>query len=209
MPRCTDLFTTAPAADGRTALAVRTWPGLRVPGVTVHPLARGDTRTVERVFDGLSARSRLTRIPAVPRPAPGRAGQLADVDHDDHGAWVAHASGAPVGIGRYVRLADPAVAQIALEVVDAYQGLGLGRLLLDVVGAAAADVGVRRLRWLVDATDTPARRLAGRLGGEFTHDGHGLVEATTALPPVPAAAAAEVARCAAAARCTAAVRTAA
>jgi GNAT superfamily N-acetyltransferase len=200
MPRCTELFTTAPAADGRTALAVRTWPRLLLPGVTLHPLVRGDTRTVQRVFDGLSPRSRQTRFLAgIPSLAPSMAEYLADVDHDAHGCWVAYVSGAPVGMARYVRLADPAVAEIALEVIDAYQGLGLGRLLVDVVGAAAADVGVTHLRWLMDETNRPVRRLASALGGQFLHD-VGTVEATTELPPVPAAAAAEVARCAAAAR---------
>ena len=111
-------------------------------------------------------------------------------------------------MARYVRLADPAVAEIALEVIDAYQGLGLGRLLVDVVGAAAADVGVTSLRWLMDETNRPVRRLASALGGEFSYD-VSTVEATTPLPQVPAASAAEVARCAAAARQATAVGVAA
>jgi GNAT superfamily N-acetyltransferase len=209
MPRCTELFTTAPADDGRTALAVRTWPRLLVPGVTLHPLVRGDTRTVQRVFDGLSPRSRQTRFLAVtPALAPAMAEQLADVDHDAHGCWVAHVSGAPVGMARYIRLADPSIAEIAVEVVDAYQGLGLGRLLVDVVGTAAADVGVTRLLWLMDETNRPVRRLASALGGRFVHD-VGTVEATTELPTVPSAAAAEIARSAAAARRAVAARVAA
>jgi GNAT superfamily N-acetyltransferase len=208
MPRCTELFTTAPAADGRTALAVRTWPRLLLPGVTLHPLVRGDTRTVQRVFDGLSPRSRQTRFLAgITYLAPSMAEHLADVDQDAHGVWVAYVSGAPVGMGRYVRLADPTQAEIALEVIDAYQGLGLGRLLVDVVGAAAADVGITSLTWLMDETNRPVRRLASALGGTFSHDA-GVVEGTTPVPPVPAAEAAKIASCAAAARAAALCRAA-
>jgi GNAT superfamily N-acetyltransferase len=210
MHRSTDLNATAATGGGTPFLTVRTWPGLLLAGVTVHPLARGDSDTVQHVFDGLSARSRLLRfLGPTPRLSPEMAHRLADVDHDAHGAWVARVFGEPVGIGRYIRLDDPAVAEIALEVVDRDQGLGLGRLLLDVVGAAAADAGTTSLLWLMDEGNRPVRRLAAPLGGRFTHDDHGLVEATTGLPLVPLAEAAEVACCAAAARRAAAGRAAA
>jgi GNAT superfamily N-acetyltransferase len=69
-----------------------------------------------------------------------------------------------VGIGRSIRTAtDPAVAEIALEVVDACQGLGLGRLLFEVIGAAAADIGITPFQWLVDEANYRVRRLAERL----------------------------------------------
>jgi GNAT superfamily N-acetyltransferase len=208
MHRATDLIPSA-ASGGDPYLTVRTWPGLLLAGVTVHPLARGDTGTLQRVFDGLSPRSRLTRfLGPTPRLSPAMADRLADVDQDGHGCWVARVHGEPVGIVRYVRLDDPAVAEIALEVVDRVQGLGLGRLLVDVVGAAAAEVGISTLLWLMDEGNRPVRRLAAPLGGRFAHD-HGVVEATTALPLVPEVEAAQVARCAAAARLAAAPRVAA
>jgi GNAT superfamily N-acetyltransferase len=204
MHRNTDLALCA-TTTGDPFLTVRTWPGLLLSGVTVHPLTRGDTGTVQRVFDGLSPRSRQTRfLGPTPRLAPEMAARLADVDHAAHGAWVARVFGEPVGMGRYVRLADPAVAEIALEVVDRDQGLGLGRLLVDVVGTAAGDAGIGSLLWLMDEGNRPVRRLAAPLGGRFTHD-HGVVEATTALPVLPLADAAEIARVAAAARSAAAL----
>jgi GNAT superfamily N-acetyltransferase len=185
-------------------------PGSFLPDVTVRPLSRGEVRPLQQVFDGLSPGSRSMRfLAATPTLSPGLARRLADVDHDTHGCWVAEISGEPVGIGRYIRTAeDPAVAEIALEVVDACQGFGLGGLLLDVVGAAAADVGVTALLWLMDETNRRVRRLAAPLGGRFTR-ADGVLEGTTALPLVSPLDDAQIVRCARAARRHAADRTAA
>jgi GNAT superfamily N-acetyltransferase len=112
--------------------------------------------------------------------------RLVDVDHDRHGCWVALVEGWPVGIGRYVRLpADAAAAEVALEVADEFQGHGLGRMLLEVVTAAAADVGVRSLLWMMDPGNQAIRALAIPLGGRFTVE-YGTLEGTTPLPEVPA-----------------------
>jgi GNAT superfamily N-acetyltransferase len=163
-----------------------------------------------QVFDGMSPESRRMRfLAATPSLQPDMAARLADVDHLDHGCWVAGISGEPVGIGRYIRTADDAAtAEVALEVVDACQGQGVGRLLLDVVGIAAADVGVTSLLWLVDETNLRMRRLAAPLGGRFTPD-CGVLEGTTELPTVASSDAVLIGRCARAARCRAAERTAA
>jgi GNAT superfamily N-acetyltransferase len=196
--------------DGMPILESRAQPGSFLPDVTVRPLTRGDVRPLQQVFDGLSPASRSMRfLGATPSLSPALARRLADVDHDTHGCWVAEISGQPVGIGRYIRTAeDPAVAEIALEVVDSCQGHGLGRLLVDVVGAAAADVGVTSLLWLMDETNRRVRRLAAPLGGRFTRE-DGVLEGTTALPMVSLLDDALIARCARCARRQAADRTAA
>jgi GNAT superfamily N-acetyltransferase len=204
------MITMTTTGDCGPVLEVGTEPWLLLPGVTVAPLVRGDVRTLQRVFDGLSPRSRQMRFLAgLPYLAPALADKLADVDHEVHGCWVARLGDEPVGTGRYIRTAgDPAVAEIALEVVDAHQGHGLGRLLLAVVGAAAADAGVTSLLWLMDEANRPVRRLAAPLGGRFTLE-HGVLEGTTALPDVAPLDAAAIARCARIARRCAAVSDAA
>ena len=196
--------------DGAPVLEARGRPGSLLPVLTVDPLGRGDVRPLQQVFDGLSPRSRQMRfLGAMPYLAPELLDRLADVDHDAHGCWVAYLGVEPIGIGRYIRTADdPAVAEIALEVVDACQGQRVGRLLLDVVGAAAADVGVTSLLWLMDEDNRRVRRLAGPLGGWFTL-AYGALEGTTALPLVSPIDAAHVMRCARAARRRAADRAAA
>jgi GNAT superfamily N-acetyltransferase len=183
------------AADGSPIVEVEDRPGLLLPRVVLRPLDRGETAPLERVFAGLSLRSRRMRfLTGTPSLGP------AVVDQDRHGAWVASVGSDPVAIGRYITTKDdPAVAEIALEVVDRYQSHGLGGLLVDVIGAAAADVGVTTLLWLMDETNLRVRHLAVTLQGRFRLE-YGVIEGTTALPVVPELDAAQIVRCARAAR---------
>jgi GNAT superfamily N-acetyltransferase len=191
----------ATALDEVPVVEVLDRRGLLLPRVALRPLARGETQPLQRVFDGMSPMSRRMRyLTGLPFLTPSMLTQLADVDHDRHGCWVASVGDDPVAIGHYSRPADdPAVAEIALEVVDRYQGHGLGRLLVDVLGAAAADVGVTSLVWVIDEANLRARHLAVALGGRFTTSS-GVVDGITDLPQVPAGEAATIAWCARAAR---------
>jgi GNAT superfamily N-acetyltransferase len=196
---------TLTAAHGAPALQVENRPGLSLPRVVVRPLAPGETEPLQVVFDGLSAHSRRMRFLApVPRLLPAVLHSLADVDHDGHGCWVAELDGEPIGVGRYIRDAhDPLLAEVAFEVVDRAQGLGLGRLLLDVVGTAAADVGIGTLLWTMDPHNLRIRQLAIPLGGLFEMD-EDVLEGRTPLPVLPAVEACRVVRCARIARRSAA-----
>jgi GNAT superfamily N-acetyltransferase len=182
-------------------LQVRDRPSLSLPLVVLRPLGAGETGPVQGVFDGLSAESRRMRfLAAVPHLSPSLLRSLADVDQERHGCWVAEVDGEPVGIGRYIRTEnDPSVAEIALEVVDRCQGQGLGRLLVEVVGVAAADVGVTALLWMMDAHNARVRQLAIPLGGHFTRE-YDVLEGTTPLPSVPEVDAGRITRCARLAR---------
>jgi GNAT superfamily N-acetyltransferase len=192
-------------------------PSLRVvdrygalPPVTLRPLEPRETAPVLEVFEGMSTASRRLRfLTALPALTEAMLRRLTDVDHLDHGCWVAEVSTRPVGLGRYVRTAGrPSVAEIAVEVVDDSQGLGLGRVLLDVVSAAAGAVGITALSWTADPANDRVRQLAVGLGSRFALD-DGLLEGTTGLLPVDGLDAARVARVARAARRRAALRSAA
>jgi GNAT superfamily N-acetyltransferase len=79
---------------------------------------------------------------------------LTDVDYDRHvalGAVDCTREGHPgIGAARYVRLADePAVAEAAVLVIDAYQHRGIGSLLLAALSQYAAQNGVARFRGFV------------------------------------------------------------
>ena len=192
-----------PAIAG-TVVRAADRPGLAVSSVLLRPLAAGDTGTVERVFAGLSARSRQLRFLA---PVAGLSQRflrhLADVDHDRHGCWVAVVDGRPVGLGRYVLLpGEPGTAEIAVEVVDAVQDRGLGTLLLDVVSVAAADAGATRLLWVLDPANSRVRHRARQRGARFTVE-DGVLTARTDLSAVPGLDAAAVVRLARAARAVA------
>lgn len=116
------------------------------------------------VFQGMSPASRADRyLVGMTSLPPGMLNALAAVDGYERTAWLASIRQQPVGIARYVRVA-PGLAEVAFEVVDDYQGRGLGTVLLDVVTTVACAHGVRRIRATVLASNTRSQRLLGRVG---------------------------------------------
>jgi RimJ/RimL family protein N-acetyltransferase len=73
--------------------------------------------------------------------------------------------GESVGVGRFVRFNDEtSTAEPAIVVVDAWQGQGIGRLLLDRLIAAARERGIRYFRAECLAQNEAVKRLFERLG---------------------------------------------
>ena len=121
-------------------------------------------------FARLSARSRRQRFLApVHRLSQRQLRYLTELDYDDHMAWgAADLSAAPVrgaGVARYVRLADdPASAEVAVTVIDAYQGRGLGTLLLTLLARSAAANGIESFCGTVADDNGPMLGLLERAG---------------------------------------------
>ena len=68
-----------------------------------------------------------------------------------------------VGIARYVRLeGEPGTAEVAVTVIDDYQRLGIGALLLRRIGREARQRGVRRLSGIVLHENVPMLKLLER-----------------------------------------------
>jgi GNAT superfamily N-acetyltransferase len=122
-----------------------------IPGldVRVRPLVAHTDEAVDVVFAGMSAHSRYLRFHSPMPRLPGAARRaLLAVDHRTHVALVAdlptRLGPHPVGIARFVdRGADR--VDLAVAVADVYQGLGVGRRLLEALGAAARALGHREL----------------------------------------------------------------
>jgi RimJ/RimL family protein N-acetyltransferase len=154
--------------------------------LTIRRLADGERRPVLQVFDGLSERSRRLRFLG-PKPVLGERDveQLVDVGCCGRQAVAAidQATGEAVGIARYVRLgADRQTAEVAFEVVDAWQGRGVGRLLVDALADVAAEEGIRRLHATVAPDNRAALALMRRLGRvEWTSFVDGAYEVVVAL----------------------------
>lgn len=113
--------------------------------------------------------------------------ELTEVDYQDRFAWMAFSldeAGTPgMGVSRYVRDAsDPAVAEAAVTVIDDYQGRGLGRLLLEVLGAVALENGIKRFRGYGLEDNRPIRELLRRLGATAEHDAPGVFRFELDLP---------------------------
>lgn len=81
---------------------------------------------------------------------------LTEIDHHDHEALIGidEATGEALGVARYVREVErPDAADVAVTVIDDWQGKGLGTLLLEVLSARARDEAVTRFTALMLATN--------------------------------------------------------
>jgi GNAT superfamily N-acetyltransferase len=132
----------------------------------VRDLGPADEPLVDALHASLSPRSRYQRYHgAKPRLTPSERRYLAGADGQDHVALVAlDGAGAPVAIGRFVRLQGrPDAADIAAEVLDERQRQGIGSDLMTRLARRATTVGVRRFTATVIA-ETGLRRSLVRRG---------------------------------------------
>jgi RimJ/RimL family protein N-acetyltransferase len=163
---------TLPATLPAPRATVAPFPPHRDPQPSRHgrPLLRrlqpSDRPLVETLLERLSERSRTLRFAApMPRIPERVIRHLCAVDGSNHVAVGAFANGELVGMGRFVRLQPGSTtAEVALTVVDDWQGRGLGRELLDAVALAALEVGVEQLTFTVSGDNHPAQKLLGRAG---------------------------------------------
>src|SRR5947209_18084913 len=107
----------------------------------IWPLLDTDRDLLRQGFDELSMQSRQQRfLTALPELSDSMLGLLVDdVDGVDHVALLLTvlpegAPAAPVGVARLVRYpGEPAVADVAVTVVDAWPGRGVGSALMTAV----------------------------------------------------------------------------
>jgi GNAT superfamily N-acetyltransferase len=138
-----------------------------VDAIALRPLRFGEREPVLQVFTGLSDRSRRLRfLGAKPRLPERELDLLVDVGRCGHEAVAAvdAETGRAIGLARFVRDADAPEAEIAFEVVDEWQGRGVGRRLVAEIVRLAREQGVLRLRAVVDRSNAPALALVRGLG---------------------------------------------
>jgi len=153
--------------------------------VATRPVRPDDDARFRRLWPRLSAETVYRRFHSPLRWLPPETVRyLVTVDHDLREAVVADVGGEVVGVARYDRSpADPASAEFAVLVEDAWQGLGIGRQLLVELTALAAERGVRTLTASVQEDNDRMVGLIRRLlpGSTFTPD-HGVYEVNSPLP---------------------------
>jgi GNAT superfamily N-acetyltransferase len=116
----------------------------RPAAVTLRELGPDEHDVLDAVFAGLSATSRQRRFhAAVPRLSGPMRRHLGAVDGHRHIAVAAFAAaaGAPIGIARLAGFGcgPPGRVELAVEVVDAWQGRGVGsRLVREVLARGRA-----------------------------------------------------------------------
>jgi GNAT superfamily N-acetyltransferase len=111
--------------------------------VRIREIQRSDSKLLVRGFQRLSSDSRYRRfLCPMPQLNEAMVHYLTDVEHHDHEAVIAlhEESDQGVGVARYVRHPErPHAAEVAVTIVDDWQGRGLGTLLLEVVSARARE----------------------------------------------------------------------
>jgi GNAT superfamily N-acetyltransferase len=159
----------------------------RAARLTIRELGPGEAGPLIQVFAGMSDTSRRLRyLVGTPRLTPSMVRLLTDVGHARHRAWVAEVDGEPVGIVRIARpSADAAEAEVAVEVVDGYQGHGVGRALMAVARDAGLSAGITALVWTARTENEAVRRLLAGPGATV-RVADGLVEGVTPLLPLAA-----------------------
>ncbi|MBL8111581.1 MAG: GNAT family N-acetyltransferase, partial [Acidobacteria bacterium] len=123
--------------------------------VFMRPMRAADAMALLRTYDRLSEETLYFRFFSVPPRDAKKAEYLADVDYDGRYALVAEVRGEIVAGARYERLAErPECAETAFTIEDAWQGRGLGSLLLERLVKAARRRGIATLEaeLLVDNT---------------------------------------------------------
>lgn len=128
-----------------------------------------DDALLKEGFDALSEQSRYRRFLAPkPRLTDSELRYFTHVDGERHfaiGAWRRRRGKAEgLGVARFVRLPDrPEVAEPAITVADAAQGLGLGTALMTRLIAAARERGVRAFEFYALADNDPLDHLLALL----------------------------------------------
>ena len=170
-----------PAAEG-TPVVLRDGSA-----VLIRQVRSTDAPLLADGFARLSPRSRRMRfLGAKTTLSAAELRYFTEVDHHDHEAIgaLSAADGRGVGIARYVRDADdPQAAEIAVTVVDDWQGRGLGTELLSRLSDRARQAGIHRFTALAAAENVAVAGLARSLGACLAGRGPGTVEYEVALAP--------------------------
>jgi RimJ/RimL family protein N-acetyltransferase len=157
-------------------------------GLVVHirPIGPDDKQLLRSGFERLSEESRYRRfLHPVKRLSEHDLTYFTEIDHENHEALVALGPNGsePIGVARFIRLLDPQGAEVAIAVVDEWQGRGVGTLLLHELVERARAVRVRRFTATCLADNREAIDLLQQLGATRTVSSDpGVVELTIELP---------------------------
>jgi GNAT superfamily N-acetyltransferase len=154
--------------------------------IATRPVRPDDDALFRRLWPRLSPDTVYRRFHSPIHGLPAETVQrLVTVDHDRREAVAAIVGGEVVGVARYDRSpADPATAEFAVLVEDAWQGIGLGRQLLTELVALAAGRGVATLTATVQSDNDRVIGLIRRLlpRSTFTPDA-GVYDVRSPLDP--------------------------
>ncbi|MFB9816104.1 bifunctional acetate--CoA ligase family protein/GNAT family N-acetyltransferase [Paeniglutamicibacter sulfureus] len=111
-------------------------------GSTAHlrPIQPSDADNLQKMHRGQSEASVYMRYFTYKSSLTAKElKRFTEVDHVNRVAFVVIRGEDIIGVGRYDRLDDPTDAEVAFNISDAYQGMGVGSILLEHLAAAARE----------------------------------------------------------------------
>jgi acetyltransferase len=169
-----------PAAKPYAHLAIAPYPraldrtAMLPDGLTVRlrALRPEDAELEQRFMSGLSFQTKYLRfLHGVGEPSRQMITRLTQLDYDRELAIIAEVAGVgAVGVGRYVAVPTPRSCEFALVIADAYQGRGIGRLMMAALIDAARHAGFEQMHGDVLATNRSMIALMHKLGFTLERD---------------------------------------
>ncbi|MBX6750914.1 MAG: GNAT family N-acetyltransferase, partial [Micromonosporaceae bacterium] len=164
------------------------WDVLLADGSTVHirQITPQDADRVVDLHSRFSDRTRYLRyFSPYPRIPARDLARLVNVDHHDREAFVVATGDRLVALGQYERLGPSSPdAEVAFAVEDAYQGRGIGTLLLEYLAAAARAAGISRFVAEVLPENRPMLRVLTDAGYQVSRQfADGVVHLTFPIEP--------------------------
>jgi CRP-like cAMP-binding protein len=159
-------------------------------GTQLHlrPVLPGDN---ERTTNGpveFSSETLYRRFQTPRNPTKGLMRYLFEVDYAHHFVWVMTDGfdGPVVADARFVRdESDPAFAEVAFIVADAYQGRGIGTFLMGALAIAADYHGIQRFTARVLSENYPMRAILDHFGADWHREDLGVVTTVIDVPKPP------------------------
>lgn len=156
--------------------------------VLLRPLLAEDREALRDGLHSLSHESLRRRFFSEAQPSEALIDYLVHIDYVDHFAWAVLDAKGRFGMAtaRYVRIAGSDTAEAAFTAADAFQGRGLGTLLLGCLGATALEAGISKLVAYVMEDNMAMRTVLAKAGGKSAYDEPGVLEVSV-LPDRAAA----------------------
>jgi putative redox protein len=163
-----------------------TEPAGDADALVIRPIEPGDKQAMIEGFENLSDTSRYRRFLAPhDELSAGELRYFTEVDHQDHEALVAldPRTGQGIAVARYIRSGDdPTVAELAVAVIDDWQGRGVGSRLVAALADRAREQGITRFSAYVLAGNEMMLGLLEDLGTvRVLHTELGTVELTVEI----------------------------
>ena len=155
----------------------------------LRPVLPGDSERNSQGPVEFSSETLYRRFMSTRAPSMALMNYLFQVDYVDHFVWVLvdGVDGPVVADVRFVRdEADPSEAEIAFIVGDAYQGRGIGNLLMDALTIAAHVGGVKKFSARVLTDNLPMRTILDRFGAQWEREEPGVVTTVLDVPKLDA-----------------------